>query len=152
MRFWPAIVASEQTVGHKVHMKKNDVKAAISFSQPIRQIATMLVVCGIVVFGSWVIKTQVEQIMRTNPLLNLFIAGVFAFGVLACFWQVLILMQSVVWIENFANEMPGTDEAKPPRLLAPLAALLRSRGSKMQITSTSANSILDSVEIGRAHV
>ena len=117
----------------------------ILFSQPIRQIVTMLIVCGLVGFGSWVIKDEVEQIMRTNPLLNLFIAGVFAFGVLTCFWQVLILMQSVSWIENFVNQVRGTENASPPRLLAPLASLLRSHEAKRQITSTSAHSILDSV-------
>ena len=125
-------------------MKKTET-ATISFSQPIRQIVTMLVVSGLVAFGIWFIKTQVEQILNTNPLLNLFIAGVFAFGVLTCFWQVLILMQSVSWIENFVNEVPGTEHARPPRLLAPLASLLRSRGSKMQISSSSSHSILDSV-------
>ena len=117
----------------------------ILFSQPIRQIVTMLIVCGLVGFGSWVIKDEVEQIMRTNPLLNLFIAGVFAFGVLTCFWQVLILMQSVSWIENFVNDVGGRENARPPRLLAPLASLLRSHEAKRQITSTSAHSILDSV-------
>ena len=126
-------------------MKKTETATTISFSQPIRQIVTMLVVTGLVGFGSWIIKGEVEQIMRTNPLLNLFIAGVFAFGVLTCFWQVLILMQSVSWIENFVNDVPGTENARPPRLLAPLAALLRSRGSNMQITSSSSHSILDSV-------
>ncbi len=125
-------------------MKKTE-STTISFSQPIRQIVTMLVVCGLVGFGIWFIKTQVEQILNTNPLLNLFIAGVFTFGVLTCFWQVLILMQSVSWIENFVNEVPGTETARPPRLLAPLASLLRSRGSKMQISSSSSHSILDSV-------
>ena len=124
---------------------KKPVVVPISFSQPIRQIVTMLIVCGLVGFGSWIIKDQVDQIMRTNPLLNLFIAGVFAFGVLTCFWQVLILVQSVSWIENFVNQVRGTENARPPRLLAPLASLLRSHEAKRQITSTSAHSILDSV-------
>ena len=124
---------------------KKPVAVPISFSQPIRQIVTMLIVCVLVGFGSWIIKDQVEQIMRTNPLLNLFIAGVFAFGVLTCFWQVLILVQSVSWIENFVNQVRGTESARPPRLLAPLASLLRSHEAKRQITSTSAHSILDSV-------
>ncbi len=126
-------------------MKKTDIAPSHSFSQPIRQIVTMLLVCVLVGFGVWLIKSDIEQILRTNPWLNMFIAGVFAFGVLTCFWQVLILMQSVSWIEDFVRETPGTAEARPPRLLAPLASLLRSRGSKMNISSTSAHSILESV-------
>lgn len=118
--------------------------AQISFTQPIRQIATMLVACGLVGAGAWLIRQQLYQILQTNPWLNQFILGVFSLGVLTCFWQVLILIQSVRWIENFANDVPGTENARAPRLLAPLAALLRTRESK-QITSSNAHSILDSV-------
>ena len=88
-------------------MKKTDAAPSHSFSQPIRQIVTMLVVCVLVGLGGWLIKADIEEIMRTNPWLNLFIAGVFALGVLTCFWQVLILMQSVSWIEGFVRETPG---------------------------------------------
>lgn len=116
-----------------------------SFSQPIRQIVTMLVSCVLVGLGVWLIQGEILQVLRTNPWLNLFIAGVFALGVVTCFWQVFILVQSVVWIENFVQETPGTEGASPPRLLAPLAALLRSRGAGTHISSTSAHSILESV-------
>ena len=126
-------------------MKKTDPAPTHSFSQPIRQIVTMLLVSVLVGLGGWLIKGEIEQIMLTNPWLNLFIAGVFAFGVLTCFWQVLILIRSVSWIENFVRETPGNEDARPPRLLAPLASLLRSRGANMNISSTSAHSILDSV-------
>jgi hypothetical protein len=70
---------------------------------------------------------------------------VFLFGVLSCFWQVWILAQSVYWIENFVRDTPGTEEAKPPRLLAPLASLLRSRTARMSISASSSRSIQDSV-------
>ena len=103
----------------------DSVKAepATYFSQPIRQIVTMLIVVGLVGFGVWVIHVQVLGIFQTNPLLNGFIALVFGFGVLTCFWQVLILMQSVNWIEDFARHVPGHESIAPPRLLAPLAAV-----------------------------
>jgi hypothetical protein len=126
-------------------MKKTDKSIQISFSQPIRQIVTMLLVCGLVGFGTWLIRVEVIQILGTNPWLNGFIAGVFGLGILTCFWQVLILIQSVRWIENYVNEVPGTEDARPPQLLAPLASLLRSRGSKMHISSSAAQSILDPV-------
>lgn len=71
-------------------MKK--AETAISFTLPIRQIVAMLVVCGLVGLGIWGIKAEVQQIFNTNLLLNAFIAGVFAIGVLTCFWQVLILI------------------------------------------------------------
>ena len=118
--------------------------APISFTQPFRHIVTMLVACGLVASGVWLIRTEILRIFQTNPWLNAFIIGVFALGVLTCFWQVLILIQSVRWIEHFANDVPGTENARAPRLLAPLAALLRTREAK-QITSSNAHSILDSV-------
>jgi hypothetical protein len=121
-------------------------EAQITFSQPVRQIVTMLVVTAIFAVGAWIISGQVKEILLTNPLLNGLIAGVFLLGVVTCFWQVLILIQSVNWIEDFARQVPGHDMVVPPRLLAPLAALLRSRGKRMQISTSSSRSIQDSVE------
>lgn len=126
-------------------MEKYRDEAAITFSQPIRQIVTMLLVCALVGTGAWVISAQITGIFRTNPLLNGFIAFVFTLGVLTCFWQVLILVQSVSWIEDFARHVPGHENTRPPRLLAPLASLLRSRAKKLQISSSSSRSILESV-------
>ena len=126
-------------------MDKMKVDETTYFSQPIRQIVTMLIVAGLVGFGAWAIHSQVVEIFATNWLLNGFIGAVFLLGVLTCFWQVLILMQSVSWIEGFARHTPGHEVTIPPKLLAPLAALLRTRGAKMQISSSSSRSILESV-------
>ena len=82
---------------------------------------------------------------EANPYLNGFIIFVFVIGVMACFWQVFQLIGSVRWIEGFVAEHPGHEMTKAPRLLAPLATLLRSRSKRVQIASTSARSILDSV-------
>lgn len=117
----------------------------ISFTQPIRQIVSMLLACALLAAGLWLISTEVLAIIHTNPWLNAFIIGVFTLGIVTCFWQVLILIQSVRWIENFANDADGSESFRPPRLLAPLAALLRGREAKRQITSSNAHSILDSV-------
>ncbi|PLL14129.1 biopolymer transporter ExbB [Tabrizicola sp. TH137] len=126
-------------------MDKQRGEASPTFSQPIRQIVMMLLVAGMVGSGAWLIHTQVAGIFQSNPLVNGFIAGVFLLGVITCFWQVFILVQSVSWIEDFVRHVPGHDATKPPRLLAPLASLLRSRGAKMQISASSSRSILESV-------
>jgi len=118
----------------------------ITFSQPIRQIVTMLLAISLVAVGAWIIHATVLGIIATNPLLNGFITFVFCLGVLTCFWQVFILVQSVSWIERFVRHDVGFERAAPPRLLAPLAQLLRSRGARMQISASSARSILESVE------
>lgn len=122
------------------------VRVAATFSQPIQQIVTMLVVAGLVAAGAWLIHAQVAEVFSANLWLNGFIGVVFVLGVATCFWQVLILMQSVSWIEGFVRNVPGHEITRPPRLLAPLASLLRSRGSlNSHISSSSSRSILESV-------
>lgn len=126
-------------------MDRQTSETATTFSQPIRQIVFMLVATMLVATGAYVIADTVLGIYHTNPLLNGAILGTFLLGVITCFWQVFILIQSVSWIEDFVRRVPGHENSQPPRLLAPLASLLRSRGAKMQISNSSARSILDSV-------
>lgn len=126
-------------------MGQPDREIEPQFSHPIRQIILMLVVLGLTGFGAFVALPRVLPVFQANPWLNGFILFVFVTGVLACFWQVFQLIGSVRWIEGFAARRPGHDFIKAPQLLAPLATLLRQRGRRMQIASTSARSILDSV-------
>jgi hypothetical protein len=126
-------------------MQRAKAEAAITFSQPIRQIVTMMLVTALVLFGGWLIYDEMSEIVRTNLILNGLIGLVFLLGIATCFWQVLILMQSVSWIEDFARTRPGAEEAAPPSLLAPLASLLRSRRGAT-ISSSSSRSIQESVE------
>jgi len=125
-------------------MAQPDQKLKPQFSQPIRQITLMLMVLGLSGFGVFVALPRVLPVFQANPYLNGFILFVFLIGVVACFHQVLQLIGSVRWIENFAadNETPNDT---PPQMLAPLAALLRTRGARMQVSASSTRSILDSV-------
>lgn len=126
-------------------MDRVRAEQATTFSQPIRQIVLMLLVCVLVASGAWLIYDEVIGIFAANSLLNGFIAAVFLFGVVTCFWQVLILIQSVSWIEDFVRHIPGHENTIPPRLLAPLAAMLRSRGATTSLSASSSRSILESV-------
>ena len=126
-------------------MTRAKAETATTFTQPIRQIVTMMVVTAMIVVGAWFIHAQVADIVKTNPLLNGLIGFVFLFGIATCFWQVLILMQSVNWIEDFVRARPGFDGIAPPSLLAPLASLLRSRRGNT-ISSSASRSIQESVE------
>ena len=84
-------------------------------------------------------------VFLASPYLNGFIFFVFLVGVGACFWQVFTLVSSVSWIENFVVDRPGHEFTKAPRLLASLAALLSQRRARRALTSSSTQSILDSV-------
>jgi hypothetical protein len=58
---------------------------------------------------------------------------------------VLQLISSVSGIESFTGNRSEQAAATAPRLLASLAAMLRTGGARMQISSTSSRTILDSV-------
>ena len=120
-------------------------EARAQFSQPVRQIMLMLIVLGLTSGLVIIAYPRVSSVFLANPWLNGVIAGVFVIGVLACFFQVAQMSSSVRWIEGFAAQTPGHEHTKAPRLLAPLAALLRTRGKQMQISASSSRSILDSV-------
>lgn len=120
-------------------------EAELSFTHPVRQIVLMLIVIALVAVGAFVAWGQLSGVFLANVWLNGFIGLVFVVGVLACFWQVLQLMHSVRWILGFVRPESATEQFHPPRLLAPLAALLRNRGARMQLSSSSSRSILDSV-------
>ena len=126
-------------------MDQLDREAEPFFTQPVRQISLMLICLALVAFGAYVAYPRVSGVFLANPIFNAFIIFVFVIGVFACFWQVIQLRSSVSWIEGFASGRPGHAMITAPRLLAPLASLLRSRGARMQIGSSSARSILDSV-------
>lgn len=121
-----------------------DREPRTQFSQPVRQIVMMLIVLGLSGAGSVVALPRVLPVFEANPYLNGFIVFVFGIGVLACFWQVTQLIGSVRWIERFAGG-DTSEEFKAPQLLAPLASLLRTRGARMQLNSSSTQSILESV-------
>jgi hypothetical protein len=124
-------------------MDQPDREAEPQFSQPLRQIVSMLLVLGLAAFVVVLALPRVLPVFEANPYLNGFILFVFLIGVLACFLQVAQLINSVRWIEGFTK---GRGEGRvAPRLLAPLAALLRTRGARMQIGASSTRSILDSV-------
>ena len=120
-------------------------EADLRFTRPIRQVVLLVMVTTVVALGLYATFPMLRGVFLAKPLLNGFVGLVFLFGIVICFLQLLQLLQSVRWIDDFVRRRPGHDQTAPPRLLAPLAALLRSRGAKMQISSSNARSILDSV-------
>ncbi len=114
------------------------------FSQPSRQILMMVTVLGLTGVGVFFALPRVLPVFLANLYLNGFILFVFLVGVFACFWQALQLTGSVRFINRFVGGETETSN-RPPRLLASLAALLRARGARMQLSASSTRSILDSV-------
>ena len=115
------------------------------FSQPIQQVVLMLISLLLVMVGGYLMFPSVAPIFLSSPYLNGVILTVFFFGILCCFWQIFVIIAAVNWVENFALDRPGHEFSDPPRLLIPLASLLKGRKSKTILNSSSLNSILDSV-------
>ncbi|WP_412565179.1 biopolymer transporter ExbB [Thalassobius sp. MITS945101] len=126
-------------------MVQTDHEVEPQFSQPFRQIISMVLVLGLSVFVVFLALPRILPVFEANPYLNGFILFVFAVGVLSCFWQVAQLINSVRWIEGFVSGRDELEHRRAPRLLAPLAALLRKHSARMEINATSTSSILDSV-------
>ncbi len=136
---------TEQQIRTEVHMDQPGREAEPFFTQPVRQfllMGTVLVLTGI---GCYIAYPRVAPVFLANPWLNGFIFLVFVIGILACFWQVIMIAVSVDWIVHVAEGRPAATSTKPPRLLAPLSQLLKSHGQQIRISPTSARSILDSV-------
>lgn len=123
----------------------DDDTPAPTFTRPVRQILLMLIILMLVALGVALIADQLIAVVLSNTFLNGTIALVFVVGVLACFWQVLQLFSAVSWIEGVANAAPGHDPGRAPRLLAAMAQLVRGRGQRLQLTTISSRSILDSI-------
>lgn len=125
-------------------MVKSEREVELYFSQPIRQVLLMLSVLALTSAGTVVAAPRVLAVFTANLWLNGFILFVFFVGVISCFVQVVQLIKSVRWIEEFVNK-PDKGSSNAPQLLAPLATLLRSRGASIQISASSSQSILESV-------
>jgi hypothetical protein len=117
----------------------------IEFSQPIRQIVLMIIALVLVGAGVVFLYGQISAVFASNPYLNGAILGIFGIGLLACFWQVALLIAAVSWLEGFAIDRPGHEFVNPPRLLVSLAAILRDRRARSSISTSSSRAILDAV-------
>ena len=117
----------------------------LEFSQPTRPAFLMVLVLLLVLIGAYLMFPSISPIFLAAPYLNGIIIGVFVLGIFACFFQILSIANSVSWIEGFALDRPGHEFSDPPRLLLPLASLLKDSRTRTALNSTSARSILDSV-------
>ncbi len=85
------------------------------------------------------------EAFMANPALNGLILGVLLLGVFYIFRQVALLMREVAWIEGFRNNKQALSSQRPPRLLAPMAAMLGERGEQFSLSALSLRSLLDGI-------
>jgi hypothetical protein len=101
-----------------------------------------IVLCALVVV---VLYRQIVTAFFANPGLNALIIGVLTIGVVLAFRQVIRLFPEVAWVNGFRLADPGLAVEKPPKLLAPMAAILGDRMGRMAISTPLMRGLLDSI-------
>jgi hypothetical protein len=101
-----------------------------------------VVLGGLVAF---LLYKQIEVAFMANPGLNSLIIAVLVIGIVLAMRQVLRLYPEIHWVNNFRLADPGLAVDRPPVLLAPMAAILRSRTGRMAMSAQLMRGILDSI-------
>lgn len=99
-------------------------------------LATVLVVAGFLL-------PQIIDAFSANPWLNGMILGVLLFGIVFIFRQVLMIAPEVAWLEGFQRGQ--TTSGSPPKLLAPMVAMLGERRGRLSLSTLATRSILDGI-------
>ncbi len=116
-----------------------------TLSRPGRFLLNMGVFLVIVAMVAVLIWPTIRTAVLTNPFLNSLIVGVFLFGILFCFTQVLRLYPEIRWVNDFRIADPGLAQGAQPRLLSPMANMLRDRTGALSLSTTAMRSLMDSI-------
>ncbi|MGB7037114.1 MAG: flagellar motor protein MotA [Xanthobacteraceae bacterium] len=92
----------------------------------------------------FVLQKQIQVAFMANPALNALIILVLVVGVVLTLRQVVRLYPEIAWVNGFRLNDPRHAE-RMPVLLAPMAAILRSRMGRMAISAQMMRGILDSI-------
>jgi hypothetical protein len=101
-----------------------------------------VVLIGVVVF---LLHQQIEIAFMANPGLNSLIIFVLAVGIALALLQVLRLGPEIAWVNRVRVADRESAVARPPVLLAPMAAILGGRAGRVAISAPMMRSILDSI-------
>jgi len=114
-------------------------------TDPRRYLIRMIVFLVAVAAVAAAIYPTLYQSFLANPGLNALILGVLLLSIIHVFREVWLLTRDVRWIESqrIGRSAPSLDD--PPRLLAPLAAMLGERGDRISLSATSLRSVLDGI-------
>jgi len=99
----------------------------------------------LVAFIGAIIYQQLLEAVTHNPALNGLIIAVLVFGIFYSFGQVLRLYPEIRWVNAFRIADPGLTISHQPRLLSPMATMLRDRTGTLSLSTASMSSIMDSI-------
>ncbi|MEM7422667.1 MAG: biopolymer transporter ExbB [Pseudomonadota bacterium] len=115
------------------------------FTRPTRQILMMLLVLIAVGVGGFLLAAQIRTVVFANIYLNAFIGFVFIVGVMATFYQVWQVMQSVKWLRDLQSGFKGHEFTQPPSLVASMSMIQREGRVKKRLATSATRSMLDSI-------
>ena len=105
----------------------------------------MLIFLTLVAFLAAILFEQLQKALLTNPGLNGLIIGVLALGIIYAFRQVMRLYPEIRWVNAFRISDPGLSISHKPKLLAPMATMLRDRTGTLSLSTSAMDSFMDSI-------
>lgn len=123
--------------------KMNGTRAGMTQQQ--RYLIRMAVFLVAVIVSVVALFAPLRDAFLTNAPLNGLIVGVLLIGIIYNFRQVLTLRHEVAWLEHFRQDAGASSEAPTPRLLAPMATMLRERKGRLSLSALGMRSLLDGI-------
>src|SRR5215468_7934848 len=96
-------------------------------TRPGRLLFWMVVGLAAVLGLAYLLWAQIYRAFLHNPALNAGIFVVLLIGIVYIFWQVIRLYPEIAWIERLQRNETAVSSSSDPRLLAPMAAMMRER-------------------------
>jgi hypothetical protein len=116
-----------------------------SLSTPAVFLARMAVFVTLTGLIAAILSKDLLTSFMTNPFLNGMIIAILLIGVFYMFAQVLRLYPEIRWVNGYRIADPGLEVASRPRLLAPMATLLRARTGSLALSTGAMRTIMDSI-------
>jgi hypothetical protein len=116
----------------------------IALEPPRVYLVHMMVFSLVVGILGVVLLPAIQHAFMANPGLNGVIAGTLLLGMFHSYRMVWRLFPEVNWVNHFRESEASADLVRPPRLLGPVANLMRNRQSHV-LSPLSMRSLLDSM-------
>ena len=109
-----------------------------------RRFLFRMVVFLILVLGSLaLLYPGLERAFFAKPALNSLIVAIILFGIAYIMRQVIQLEPEAAWADTLRRSEPGLSVMRTPRLLGPVAAVLKERRGKVSLSAPAQRSLLD---------
>jgi hypothetical protein len=113
-------------------------------SSPRIFLVRMVIFLIIAGFVPLVLYREVANAFMHNPGLNGLIVGVLIVGIALAMRNVVGLIPEIRWVNSFRRRETSFEQT-PPKLVAPMAALLRDHADTFMLSTSTWRSILDSI-------